>query len=161
MRIDWFSHAWRKERKKELTFWPAVAVSTGRACVQKAFCKYHLQFNEVFLSQYCEEAFQSSVLNYRTQHFKTLSILSCLLRICFQQCVVKLGGGGWQWGVSIVWPVLVYVRVIVYQLPVQCKTQRCYESQSRQLKNEGEFFFSALCTVRWPIHASMHCLWQW
>ena len=26
----------------------------------------------------------------------------------------------------------------IQQLAVQCKAQRCYESQSRQLKNEGE-----------------------
>ena len=44
----------------------------------------------------------------------------------------------WRWGVPIVWPILVHLRVIVYQLAVQCKAQRCYESQSRQLKNEGE-----------------------
>jgi len=50
--------------------------------------------------------------------------------------------------------VLVHLRVIVYQLAVQCKAQRCYESQSRQQINEGEKLkFSAL-------RASMHCLWQ-
>jgi len=31
----------------------------------------------------------------------------------------------------------------IQQLAVQCKAQRCYESQSRQLKNEGEKIFSA------------------
>jgi len=52
--------------------------------------------------------------------------------------------------------------MIVYQLAVQCKAQRCYESQSRQLKNEGENF-SALCAERSALCASMHCLpqWQW
>ena len=39
--------------------------------------------------------------------------------------------------VAKLWPVLVHLRVIVYQLAVQCKPRRCYESQSRQLKNEG------------------------
>jgi len=29
----------------------------------------------------------------------------------------------------------------IQQLVVQCKAQRCYESQSRQLKNEGEKIF--------------------
>ena len=29
----------------------------------------------------------------------------------------------------------------IQQLAVQCKAQRCYESQSRQLKNEGEKIF--------------------
>ena len=35
----------------------------------------------------------------------------------------------------------VHLRVIVYQLVVQCKAQRCYKRQSRQLINEGENFF--------------------
>ena len=29
----------------------------------------------------------------------------------------------------------------IQELAVQCKAQRCYESQSRQLKNEGEKIF--------------------
>jgi len=33
----------------------------------------------------------------------------------------------------------------IQQLAVQCKAQRCYESQSRQPKNEGEKIFSTLC----------------
>ena len=37
--------------------------------------------------------------------------------------------------------VLVHLRVIVYQLAVQCKAQRCYESQSRQLKMKVKIFF--------------------
>jgi len=45
----------------------------------------------------------------------------------------------------VAWAVLVHLRLIVYQLAVQCKAQRCYESQSRQLKNEGEKIF---CTSR-------------
>ena len=46
--------------------------------------------------------------------------------------------------VAKLWPVLVPLGVIV-SLPVsmQCKPRRCYESQSRQLRNEGENFFRA------------------
>jgi len=36
-----------------------------------------------------------------------------------------------------------------------------YESSSRQLKNEGEKFFSALRAERSALRASMHCLRQW
>jgi len=43
---------------------------------------------------------------------------------------------------------------------VQCKAQRCYESQSRQLKHEGEKF-SVLCMDGSPLCASTHCLRQW
>jgi len=49
----------------------------------------------------------------------------------------------------------------IQQLAVQCKAQRCYESQSRQLKYEGEKKFFALCTDSLPLHISMHCLHQW
>ena len=45
--------------------------------------------------------------------------------------------------VAKLWPVLVHLRVIVHQLAVQCKPRKCYESQSRQLKNEGEKIFRA------------------
>ena len=48
--------------------------------------------------------------------------------------------------------------VIVYQLAVQCKAQRWYESQSRQLKNEGEKIFP--CFARTDRHYP-HCLRQW
>jgi len=40
----------------------------------------------------------------------------------------------------------------IQQLAVQCKAQRCYESQSRQLKNEGENFFLHLhCLCHWQV----------
>jgi len=44
-------------------------------------------------------------------------------------------------------------------LAVQCKAQRCYESQSRQLKNEGEKIFPRFartdprCLRQWPYHS--------
>jgi len=46
----------------------------------------------------------------------------------------------------------------IQQLAVQCKAQRCYESQSRQLKNEGEKIFPRFARTdgRYP-----HCLRQW
>ena len=44
---------------------------------------------------------------------------------------------------------------------MQCKAQRCYDSQSRQLKYEGEKKFSALCADGSPLCASTHCLRQW
>jgi len=46
--------------------------------------------------------------------------------------------------VPIVGPVLVHLRVIVYQLAVLAKHKRWYESPSRRLNNEGEKIFSAL-----------------
>jgi len=44
---------------------------------------------------------------------------------------------------------------------VQCKAQRYYESPSRQLKNESDFFFSALRAEKSALHTSIHYLWQW
>jgi len=49
----------------------------------------------------------------------------------------------------------------IQQLVVQCKAQRCYESQSRQLKNEGAKNFSALHADDRRLRASTHCLRQW
>jgi len=43
----------------------------------------------------------------------------------------------------------------------QCKVRRYYESPSRQLKNEGEKIFSALCAERSVLLISIHCLRQW
>ena len=48
----------------------------------------------------------------------------------------------------------------IQQLAGQCKAQRCYDSQSRQLKNEGEKFFSALRADGTPLRPSTHCLRQ-
>jgi len=47
-------------------------------------------------------------------------------------------------------------------LPVSsaCKAQRWYESQSRQLNNEGENVFSALRADGSALRASMRCLPQ-
>jgi len=59
------------------------------------------------------------------------------------------------WSSSLALAVLVHLRVIVYQLAVHCKPRRRYESQSRQLKNEGEKIFRA---SRGRI--SYYCLWQ-
>ena len=43
----------------------------------------------------------------------------------------------------IVWPVLVHLRVVVYQFNSSaCKAQRWYDSQSRRLNNEGEKIFT-------------------
>jgi len=45
----------------------------------------------------------------------------------------------------------------IQQLAVECKAQRCYESQSRQLKNEREKFFRA-SRGRSPLRASTRTL---
>ena len=47
----------------------------------------------------------------------------------------------------VLWPVLVHLKVIVYQLAVQCKAQWCYESQSRQLKNRGDKIFPCFVQI--------------
>ena len=49
----------------------------------------------------------------------------------------------------------------IQQFTVQCKAQKCYDSQSRQLKNEGDNNFSALCVDGSPLRASTHYLRQW
>ena len=43
----------------------------------------------------------------------------------------------------------------IQQLAVQCKAQRCYESQSRQPKNESEKKFSTLPTVNGTTHMTV------
>jgi len=48
--------------------------------------------------------------------------------------------------------VLVHLRVIVYQLAVQCKAQRCYESQSRHLKKVKKLTARKLMDSDQPVH---------
>jgi len=56
---------------------------------------------------------------------------------------------------------LVHLRVTVYQLAAQRKAQRCYESQSTQLKMKVKKFFWALCrlihtTHLYALHSAVH-----
>ena len=57
--------------------------------------------------------------------------------------------------------VLSTLRVRQLQKPRRSSSeaQRCYESPSRQLKNEGEKFSRTSCGF--DVHVSMHCLQQW
>jgi len=111
-----------------------------------------------FLSQYCEEAFQNSVLNYRTQHFKTFSII--IIMLCFQR-VIKLGSGGLT--VRSVHSMASSSISESDSLPVTSAVQnaKVLWEPIQTTEKWRWIFFPALCVVRWPIHASMHCLWHW
>ena len=49
----------------------------------------------------------------------------------------------------------------IRQLAAKCKAQRCYESQSRQLKMKVKKIISMLHAVKSPLHTSIHCLHHW